>query len=189
MLCAPRNVHTILVPFHGSELKALQLPSKCPVSVCGGPHKTVPDEPTAFASYCVKNGMAFVDAISIAPAWVFDVQGKKVGAKPHPYRITDYVTQFYIAKNPIAMGNRFGTSLSENAMSPEPAIKREVEDEQEPASKELEWEDEAVKTEASVEHVQPPACCLAIRSIVRDGGGTVDVCAHGSAVSGVVSRE
>ena len=188
MLCAPRNVHTILVPYHGSELKALQLPSKCPVSVCGGPHTAVPDEPTAFASYCVKNGMAFVDAISIAPAWVFDVQGKKVGAKPHPYRITDHVTQFYIAKNPIAMGGRFDTSLSERAMSAEPAIKREVEDdEQRPASKELDRGDEAVKTEAGVEDGKPPACCLAIRSIVRDGGGTVDVCPHGSVASGGVS--
>jgi hypothetical protein len=88
----------------------------------------VPEEPEAFAKYCMMNGKDFVDAIAMVPTWVVDVHGNKVGSRSDPWRITDYIREFYKAKSPIAIRNRLSKPLREEMMTQKPEIKRSASD-------------------------------------------------------------
>ena len=94
----------------------------------------------------------------MAPNWVFDVHGNKVGSMSFPWRITDYIREFYFAKTPIAIGNRSSKPWREKKMSRKPAAKRsasEVVVDHWLAPKRVRVEDAAVDGQVSAEDAYP----------------------------------
>jgi hypothetical protein len=77
----------------------------------------MPGDPIAFANFCLKNGLGIEDVAALAPAWIFDIHGNKVGSKSFPWRVTEYISAFYMVKNPIATRNRIRIARREKKMS------------------------------------------------------------------------
>jgi hypothetical protein len=98
----------------------MTLPQKCPASKKGRACIAVPNDPIAFANFCLMNEMSIEDVTALAPAWIFDIHGNKAGSKSYPWRVTDYISAFYMVKNPIAMRNRLPMSKRVKAMSWKP---------------------------------------------------------------------
>ena len=116
-VCHPANVHKTVLTYHTAKSTGLQLPPKCPATKYRQPCIAVPEDPIDFAHFCINHRLGIVDVAALAPAWVFDISGDKVGSKPSPRSVTDYVVTFYIVKNPVAMSNRLSMPKSKWARS------------------------------------------------------------------------
>ncbi|KAK3705474.1 hypothetical protein LTR37_013291 [Vermiconidia calcicola] len=58
------------------------------------------------AQFCMQNGLVIAEVVAMAPAWIFDVNGNKVGARTRPWRVSDYICEYYRAKNAIATSSK-----------------------------------------------------------------------------------
>ena len=72
------------------------------------------------------------DAIAIAPAWIYNLQGDKIGTRARPWRLSDYVVALGLARNPIAVRSRITTSKIQSTST---SRKRKAEDNAVQASK------------------------------------------------------
>lgn len=112
----------------------------------------------------MRTGKNIVDAISMAPSWVFDNEGNKVGSMSYPWRTTDYITEFYKAKNAVPSWNCLCKPLREETMTWEPAFKwraSEVDIDLGAAPKRVKLRDEAVYGQVKVKdsHPTPESLC------------------------------
>ena len=82
--------------------------------------------PVAFAEFCIEKHINLVDAIAMAPAWIYNLDGDKIGTSTRPWRLSDYVVALGLARNPIALQRR--TRLTGSLPVPS-SKKRESEDE------------------------------------------------------------
>ena len=96
-ICNPATIDSKVIPYkHG------QKPLRCPCSKHGRACFVPPTDPEKFGEFCVQNNLAFEDVVAIMPAWIFDMNGTKIGTRSTPYRATDYIVGYYQAKNPRA---------------------------------------------------------------------------------------
>lgn len=100
--CNPANLTLYLTSFHSDDSE--DLPT-CPASKLGRPCSTVPQQPAKFAEYCMSKNISLEDAIAIAPAWLYNLQGDRIGTRRQPWRLNDYVIALGLARNPLALQN------------------------------------------------------------------------------------
>lgn len=101
--CNPQDLAIYLTPFTTDDT---ELPSACPASKLGRTCTAIDPHPKRFAEYCISNKIAIEDAIAMAPAWLYDLQGNKIGTRTWPWRLSDYVVALGLAKNPQALQYR-----------------------------------------------------------------------------------
>ncbi|KAK3715875.1 hypothetical protein LTR37_006858 [Vermiconidia calcicola] len=58
------------------------------------------------AQFCMQNGLGIAEVVAMAPAWIFDTNGNKVGARTKPWRVSDYICDYYRAKNLVATSSK-----------------------------------------------------------------------------------
>ena len=104
--CDPRNI-VIHLQSH-RDLPADQA-SKCPGSKSDRACLRIPLKPLAFALYCAHKKLNTSDVVALAPVWIYDLEGKKIGTRTRPWSLSDYIAAWYRVKNPNAMKNRVDT--------------------------------------------------------------------------------
>lgn len=58
------------------------------------------------------------DVVAHAPVWLLDQYGNKVGSKPGPLAVENYIYAYYAAKNPVSVGSRLLVLGYKAPMSP-----------------------------------------------------------------------
>lgn len=105
----PQKSHDVQFITHDYSVNAVHgciYPLKCPASNFGRPCLWVPFEPWTYAKFCIENEFDITDAVAHAPVWLLDQHGNKVGSKPGPLAVEDYIYAYYAAKNPVSVGSR-----------------------------------------------------------------------------------
>lgn len=161
-VCNPRSIDVKVIYYHE---KIPKLPPTCPCIKNAHGCYTVPTHPAAFGEFCVRNKLGIEDAVAMNPAWVFDLDGKKVGTRSRPWRVSDYTVAYYLAKNPKAMQNR-----STGAEAVEVSTrKRKLEDDESgtkrPKTESVSTSHDSVGNDSDVEgeKVDPGSCADRVR--------------------------
>lgn len=125
--CNPKDIQTRDMSSAEALALGFRIPATCPNQIHQDNGLTnteacirVPTHPPTFALYCLSRNLAISDVVALAPAWVFDIEGKKIGSQARPWRVTDYVVAYYMARNPVAKRNRVSKMARVKRMSRKP---------------------------------------------------------------------
>ena len=116
-----RNTHKINFIIQSYLVNAVHgyiHPETCPASNFGRPCCLVSCNPETLAKLCLDNGLGIEDVVSLAPIWLLDQSGNKIGCRPGPLAIEDYIHAYYAAKNPISVGAQLAKLAGKATMSP-----------------------------------------------------------------------
>ena len=100
--CNPSNMILLTTPYS----YGLGLPSTCPGSKPGRSCLVTSADPSDFAEFCITKKTDLVDAISMAPAWLYNLEGDKIGTRARPWCLSDYVVALVLRNNPNAVQER-----------------------------------------------------------------------------------
>ena len=114
----PHKVQFIIQPYLVNAVYGYVYPETCPATNFGRPCYPVPCNPEEFAKLCLAKGLGIQDVVSLAPIWLLDPCGNKVGSRPGPLAIEDYIHAYYAAKNPISVGGRLAELAGKATVNP-----------------------------------------------------------------------
>ncbi len=77
-------------------------PTICPCTQKPSFFSGYPLDPQGFAEFCVSKDIPIESVVAMVPSWIFKPDGRMIGTVTTPWRVTDYIVEYYCCRNPRA---------------------------------------------------------------------------------------